>query len=454
MKKLVLLAVLVLFSVQLSYAEKLYNRAPALLPHTSREMKTAGFWISRHPSPDQVVLTPEEISAFNSQIQSELKLTQDLKQFKTSSKELIVSFNLLLDEFSKRGLFLEDGNKAKAAFFDEMKTNMSLESLNTEINPQYGLIVHFADQLFFPTEKGLYAEAGDIDFDELQNSDLDVGTPVIVLHKSKDGQWLYVQSEISFGWVKADKVAICTAEEFDEFVSAQGIIVRAKADIYLDVALIDYYDYVRMGARLPVSNVIKAAQLTITDIYCTLVTIPMRNEDGTAKLLAGYIKVSDINKGYLPYKARTIINQAFELLNEPYGWGGMYGEQDCSRFLQEIFATVGIFLPRDSKDQKKVGRFLAEFNEDTPSEKKLAVLAEALGDITVLPMRGHIMLYLGMVDNRPYAIHAVWAYREKVGKEDHVRVINRVAVSDLFLGEGSKKGSLLQRLSSVKVIAK
>src|SRR3989338_4703065 len=236
MKKLLLLTACILFAAQLSFAEKLYDRAPALLPHTFREMKTAGFWISRHPSPDQVVLTPEEIIALNSQIRSELKLTHDLKQFKTSSKELIVSFNLLLDEFSKRGLFLEDGNKAKAAFFDEMKNNMALEILGAEIKPQYGLIVHFARQRFFPAEKGLYAEAGDIDFDELQNSDLDVGTPVVVLHKSKDEKWIYVQSEISSGWVKAEKVAICTLEEFDEFVSAQGVVTQAKADIYLDNA--------------------------------------------------------------------------------------------------------------------------------------------------------------------------------------------------------------------------
>ncbi len=42
------------------------------------------------------------------------------------------------------------------------------------------------------------------------------------------------------------------------------------------------------------------------------------------------------------------------MLNQPYGWGDMYGEQDCSRFLQMVFATVGIMLPRDSKDQAQV----------------------------------------------------------------------------------------------------
>ena len=64
------------------------------------------------------------------------------------------------------------------------------------------------------------------------------------------------------------------------------------------------------------------------------------------------------------------------------------------------------------------------------------------------------MLYLGMLENRPYAIHAVWAYREPLGEEDQVHVINRVVVSDLDLGDGSKKGSLFKRLTGVRAFSK
>ena len=62
----------------------------------------------------------------------------------------------------------------------------------------------------------------------------------------------------------------------------------------------------------------------------------------------------DVHPGFLPYTARNIYKQALVMLNQPYGWGDMYGEQDCSRFLQMVFATVGIMLPRDSKDQAQV----------------------------------------------------------------------------------------------------
>ncbi|MBN2398363.1 MAG: hypothetical protein JXI32_08275, partial [Deltaproteobacteria bacterium] len=55
-------------------------------------------------------------------------------------------------------------------------------------------------------------------------------------------------------------------------------------------------------------------------------------------------------------------------------------------------------------------------------------------------------------DGNPYAIHSTWGYREPAWWRDRVRVINRVAVTSLSLGEGSHKGSYLDRLRSIRVI--
>ena len=57
-----------------------------------------------------------------------------------------------------------------------------------------------------------------------------------------------------------------------------------------------------------------------------------------------------------------------------------------------------------------------------------------------------------MVQDRPYAIHAVWAYRKSGRGADDVCVLNKVVVSELTLGEGSRRGSLLDRLSAVRII--
>lgn len=431
-------------------SQELYFAAPTVLPNTHREMKTAGFWVSRHPSPDKIVLNSEEIAQLNLEIQNRT-LTKDITHVPShdSAKDLLSLIESKLNEFAKKGYYLADGSRATANFFNEIRANMNLNEIPGEKMMPFGFVAHFADQRFLLTEKGLYEKQGDIDFDELQNSDLDAATPVAILHTSLDGKWYFVESEISSGWVRADKIALCGLGELKGFISQRNfaVVTSAKADIFLNSNLNEHYDYVRMGVKFPIVT----SNANIVEIQ-----LPVRNTDGTLSFKSGYIKREDVREGFLPYTPRNILDQAFKLLNEPYGWGGMHGEQDCSRFLHEVFSTVGIVLPRDSKDQARIGRVTAQFDEKTTPAQKLEILkTQAPGGITILPMKGHIMLYLGMVDERAYVIHAVWGYRQKsLLSEDAVRVINRVAVSDLSLGEGSHKGSLLERLNAVIVVDK
>ena len=219
---------------------------------------------------------------------------------------------------------------------------MNPNGILPEIKAQFGFIVHYANQRVFPTKEGVYAKPKDIDFDELQDSALDIGTPLAILYKSLDGKWYYVISPLSSGWVEVEKVALCRLEELQDFLKKESFVVvtKSKGAIYLNSSLTEYYDYVRMGVGLPLHKKI--------DFEVIQVFIPFHKEDGTLSHTIGYMRKEDVYEGHLSCIARNIIQQAFELLNAPYGWGGMYGEQDCSRFIQEVFATVGISLPRNS----------------------------------------------------------------------------------------------------------
>jgi hypothetical protein len=227
------------------------------------------------------------------------------------------------------------------------------------------------------------------------------------------------------------------------YLGAASVVVAtdAKADIYLDETLERFYDHVRMGAAFP------SVEGGHPEVWGIL--LPTRAPNGKLELKTAYLKRNQASAGYLPYTPRIVLEQAFKMLNAPYGWGGMYGEQDCSRFLQEIFATVGVRLPRNSKEQALAGRKLADFAERELAANKIAAFKNASAGATILALKGHIMLYLGSVDGRPYAVHAVWGYREPAPDGERVRVINRVAVSDLDLGEGSQKGSLLERINAI-----
>ncbi len=444
MKKMVLIAVFLCSCSCVFAANQESYSAPSQLPNVKSQMLTAGFWISKHPSVDQIVMNEEQIRAFNDNIRNNLKLTKDIfslvENFKTES--LMDVFKKNLEDYAEGGYYTIDGTRNDAAFMEKVKTSMHLSGLVLGVAPRYGIIIHRADQRFLPTAQGLFAQRGDVDFDELQNSALDIGTPVAVIHKSQDGKWSYVLSELSDGWVKTQNIAFGDSKVIKNFLGQEKFVVitSPKADIFLNDAMTEFYDETRMGVTLPL--------LEESEKHW-IVELPLKDKQGQLQMGIAFIPKSMAHRGYLPYTARSIYNQAFLMLDKPYGWGDMNGQQDCSRFLQMIYATAGIHLPRDSKDQAQVGEPLSSFDGKTQDKAKLEFFKNIPGATSVLTLKGHILLYLGMIEGTPYAIHETSGYSQTKDDRQIKYVLNRVIVSDLSLGEGSTKGSLLRRLLKI-----
>jgi hypothetical protein len=410
----------------------------------TREMRTAGFWIARHPAPDVLVMNPARINGVNEHLVRQ-GLIIDLAAVPATfdGKKLTEEISGVFGALKKRTLFLADRSVAGAAFYDALEARMHLKDIPFAVEPRFGFIATTADERLIPTEETLYAQAGDVDFDEAQNSGLDIATPVVILHQTGDGKWLFVKDAIASGWVRTDKVAVLPREEFLSYVKRRDIVVvtAAKADIYLDRRMTKYYGSVKMGARFVLKNRVgKAIE----------VLLPQKGS-------SGFLAPGDVNIGFLPFTPRVIYEQAFKMLDKPYGWGDMNGGQDCSRFIQMVFATVGLQMPRNSSEQRQVGILLDGFMEDlSPENKEAYLVGDGVGALTLLGLKGHIMLYLGEVDEKPYAIHATWSYKEKTpdGQGEVARFIKCVAVTGLDLGAGSVKGSLLERIISIRVIEK
>ncbi|MFH0997382.1 MAG: SH3 domain-containing protein [Pseudomonadota bacterium] len=433
--------------------------APTLLPGTDRSMLTAGYWISRHPSPDALVLTSEQIAGLNRYIEKDLKTVADIRSLGTgrmiswsapySGSDLAAALQKDIDRLRVKPRYLSSGRQTPSIFYERLAEYMDLAEINpathSDHGPDFGVVVRFADQRILPTLEPLYGDPTEVDFDNLQNNALDLGTPLLLLHRTRDLKWTYVRSSSSSGWVESRHIARCSPEALEEFMHPDRfvVILRPKADIYRNPALTYSEENVQMGVRLPLIEVQENAYQVL---------IPISDSQGYLIRQQGYVPKNQASEGVLPYTARNILQQAFEMLNAPYGWGGMYGEQDCSRYIQQIFATVGVNFPRNSADQAMVGKRVAEFDPDTPEIFKIRSLDQAAGGIAVLYMKGHIMLYLGKAGILPYAIHETWAYRVPDGDQDVTYKINRVAVTDLNLGKGSRYGSLLDRLRSVRVI--
>ena len=188
-------------------------------------------------------------------------------------------------------------------------------------------------------------------------------------------------------------------------------------------------------------------------------TLGWVNEDGLSSALDREQTATRLEKSDLrPFTRRAVLTEAFSMLGEPYGWGGIEGGYDCSRFLLEVFGRFGIDLPRHSSRQAMAGTFSVDVSDvEDLNEKRLLLEAAARRGVVLLHFPGHIMLYLGTTeDGVPMAIHAFSEFLTPCeGTEwETTNRVDLVAVSDLSLGEGSSRRDFLSRITRVTVLGK
>jgi len=298
-----------------------------------------------------------------------------------------------------------------------------------------------------PTNEPAMEEACDFEFDQFQFSKINPGELVAVIHHSMDGQWSFIASYFTVGWVENQNIALAKNKETAlDFIEGTPFLIYTgdSGCLYYDKTLTRSAIKIRMGARFPLAE---------EEGECLCVFMPVRDADGYFSLTKGYLaKDSAVHIGYLPFTQRNVAELAFRLKGNHYGWGGMFDGRDCSRLIFDIFKSLGIMLPRNSHSQSQVGSSSIDLTLLPESDKERLVMEKGVPFATFLNLPGHIMLYIGKDQNRAYVIQSLWAYRESILFKDRLRKVARVVVSDLSLGEGSKKGSLLKRLSSMTIL--
>lgn len=392
----------------------------------NRHLDMAEFWLKELENPDKILMSKSKINKLNkhtSYKQHKITFFKDFsKKYGTSwvKKSILTSFN----NIKRSTKYLSDDSPVERNFFTDIRKTMDTKSLNQKsVNTRFALTVNYTNQKIVPTDISLLKKKHQIHFDRNQNSGLDIATPIAILHSSKDGMWHYGISPLSSGWVKSSDIAFGSKKEIQGYMESQKFIVTTSAKNALLVRG-EYHDYLRMGVRLPLV-------MGVDDML--MVKIPTRDDEGELLIVNATIKASDTHKGYLDYTPRNILQQAFKFINAPYGWGGMYGEQDCSKFLQEVYATVGVELPRNSASQAKMGKSQIKLNRLNDTQKISKLRDSSDIGATILHLPGHIVLYLGEYKGVPYIIHTAW------GSSSRHFALARTAVTPLTFNNYLRK---------------
>ena len=430
--------------------------APDIAPNTTKEMQHPEFWVSQiKGNPDRVIMTPEHIDRLNRKNRGRSLETTDINGKPYSIKNAIDSKDIIgvqfvfenpltittfpgdslcarfirhRNYFENRDFFdrrlLKYDRNMKNEFFE--KTDF--DSIPDRIIPRYGILVAHTLNRVLPTNLPAWGSANGW-LDMLQSTSIDFGTPVAILHTSKDKEWYYVRSEIAFGWIPATHVAEGTINQIEKIVSAEDFIIATchKIPVYSDkefkTFMVDFY----MGARLP---------LRMKSVNGYEVMVPHREADGSLNIVRGWVQPdANVSTGYQPFTQRNIITTFFSLLYRPYGWADSCNERDCCGTVRAVYKTFGIFLPRWTTHELHSTDHVYAFPRKTQKEVKYGIIEKCEPAITLVGHSGHIVMYLGKVNDSHYVIHQNgYSYNAEDGTRMDVR---RVYVNDTELDGGS-----------------
>jgi len=421
--------------------------APHVFKDVSRSMKSAGYWISKIQNPDKVILTNKEISALNARTIGASIYLSDIQYFpaKYYKKNVASDFSGMIDYFSK----FYDGSsdqRVGKAYFKDINKNIDYALFESTVNVRFAMTVGYAELRAIPSKDPLYSSLNTLDIDRMQLTQLDLASPLAVLYFTKDREWCYVVSEIAEGWIERRSIAFCRQNAIKDYKrwDKNAVTISPHSDIFMNKEMTDFFDSVKMGTVLPIAG-----------IYGDVaeIRIPAAKSDNTLVFQKAYIRTSDISIGFLKYTQRNVLQQAFKHMDSPYGWGGMNGAQDCSDFIRQIFACFGIVLPRNSSGQAQSGVYAASFEKGEPDNSRAQkIIKNGIPGMSILYFPGHIMLYVGSENGKPYIIHSIWGYDDDVSVQDKktTYLINRVVITAMNIGETSAKGPLLQRVTLMK----
>lgn len=384
--------------------------AAAPFPDTiAAKRLTAAFWIERAAACDTVLLDAAAVSRQNAGVLAAGPGLHDLARLpeRLSRAEVLA---LITD--------VAAGNKAHPVAADpttavpDLEALVARDAIPPDVAPRFALAVRRADLRTFPSDLPGRAKPTDTDIDRFQESALFPGTPVAILHTSADGRYAFVVAPHYAAWVAGAALAEGDRATVLGFAGSQPRrvvtgpterVIVAPADGAAEEIVVD------MGVSLPEVTDWPLGQPLAGQgtLAATVVRFPSRGADGRLVLAPALLpRGADSHPGPLPASRANLLRQAFKFLGERYCWGHRGGGRDCSGFVGECYRSLGLVIPRNSRDQAAC---TATFGRtpvapDADRETRLALLGSLEpGDLVHVP--GHVMMVIGHDERGPWIIH-------------------------------------------------
>ena len=401
--------------------------APRYMPGVTAEMSDPAFWSKNVEDPNALLADPYKIAELNASFlaaldckMNDLKHYDDFFDGDAFKQRMTESAAKEMEKFANGKYFDMAGNTVTAEFLAPVLENLAGLHVSSKQYVSYGICTNRSDIRSYPTIQIVTDALGDIDYDEFQLGELRVGEPVIIKAMSADRLYYYVVSDCVSGWTFVGDIAVC--KDKNEWLAASEIpadraLVVAEGKFRLERSNTNPDISERL---LTLGTVLKQAtdaeaEITITNRRAFnnyAAWLPMRDENGKYyKKLVLIPENRGVHEGYLPLTTNNILNTAFSMLGDAYGWGAMLGSVDCSAYIRDIYHCFGLNLPRNTTWQSAMPVAKLTFEKEAPVTLKKEVL-NTLPPGAVLFFSGHEMMYLGHVGDNYYVISSVSSIKD------------------------------------------
>ncbi|GFE85490.1 C40 family peptidase [Steroidobacter agaridevorans] len=421
---------------------------------------TAEYWARRAPRANAVLLDTSAIAQQNERLKQTDKSVRNLEQLPTSLAAADVrAWIEAMSSRPTRTLYDEQGRAVSAQQLDDWMASLNLDGIASSQATRYGMVVRRADLRTFPTRARVFSSTDDTDIDRFQENALFPGTPVVIAHASRDGEWLFVVGALYAAWI--EKNAVAEGDRNRVFVythkSPYVVVTGAKAHtVYTPERPEVSGLQLEMGARVPLLPdwPIESPVNGQHPYTAHVIELPYRAADGSLQFSPALLpKSQEVDNDYLPLTRANILRQGFKFLGERYGWGHSYDARDCSGFVSEVYRSFGVQLPRNTRDQgvsPALNRI--ELTDADGHEARVQLLREAqVGDLIYIP--GHVMMVIGHENGEPYIIHDTTgiSFRGRGGDIERAR-LNGVSVTPLLPLLLSDGRPMIDRVYSIQRI--
>lgn len=422
--------------------------ASPLIQDEKNKHHLAAYWLGQYDNNDQVLVENETLNDFNQHIREKSKLDS----FVARVDLLDPKIRLPKERFALHVLKLQEaGQKGK-----RYAKNLSIDALSQQINDELKTLEEVDEWRIslndtpircYPTNTRIFDAPYDDSFDLAQCARLHYGEAIRVLGKTK--HFWFIRTSAVAGWISPKAFSLpLKKSEMRDFLHPTFFLTIKRDQVPLYDRRNDgqMMGLANLGLRLPLcSNDEATSQPTTRCVY-------IYDREGKKHL---YIRdIGGVDIGYSPLTRNTFFKRAFRLMHSPYGWGGMGGKRDCSRMMLDLFASFGLDIPRNSRQQSKAALEEVEVSKLNEQAKRNTIKRYGKKGIMLLYLPGHIMLYVGSEKSKLYAFHQFSGYLVPCPKGgETMKRVNRTTVTSLELGRRSSRRAFIERITKLLIFA-